>query len=305
MTNVIRFDDRVAVITGAGAGLGRVYALELAKRGAKVVVNDLGGARDGSGKGESAPADNVAKEIKDLGGEAVPNYDNVALAEGGENIIRTAIDAFGKVDIVINNAGILRDKSFVKSDPENWQIVLDVHLTGAFNVTRPAFINMRENGYGRIVMTTSAAGLYGNFGQTNYSAAKMGLVGFMNTLKLEGAKYNIKVNTIAPVAASRLTEDVLPPDMLDKLKPEFVAPMVLYLCSESCNDSGYIFNCALGYYNRAAVITGAGDVVGNGKDVPTPEQVADHWNNIVSLEGGKEFSQVGDQLMDALSKFPA
>jgi len=305
MGNEIRFDDRVAVITGAGAGLGRVYALELAKRGAKVVLNDLGGARDGSGGGGSAPAETVVKEIKDLGGEAVPNFDNVALTEGGENIIKTAIDAFGKVDIVINNAGILRDKSFIKSDHENWQIVIDVHLTGAFNVTRPAFINMKENGYGRIVMTTSAAGLYGNFGQTNYSAAKMGLVGLMNTLKLEGAKYNIKVNTVAPVAASRLTEDVMPPDMLEKLKPEFVAPMVLNLCSESCKDSGYIYNCALGYYNRAAVVTGEGAVVGNGTDVPTPEEVAAQWEKINSLEGRKEFSQVGDQLMDALSKFPS
>ena len=305
MANDIRFDDRVAVITGAGAGLGRVYALELAKRGAKVVVNDLGGARDGSGDGASAPADDVVKEIKDLGGEAVANYDNVALTEGGENIIKTAIDAFGKVDIVINNAGILRDKSFVKQDPENWQIVLDVHLNGAYNVTRPAFINMRENNYGRIVMTTSAAGLYGNFGQTNYSAAKMALVGFMNTLKLEGAKYNIKVNTIAPVAASRLTEDVMPPEMLEKLKPEFVAPIVLNLCSEQCNDSGYIFNCAMGYFNRAAVVTGAGTVVGNGKDVPTPEEVAAQWDKITSLEGGKEFPQIGDQLMDLMSKFPS
>ncbi len=303
MANKIRFDGRVAVITGAGAGLGRVYALELAKRGAKVVVNDLGSARDGSGVGAAAPADTVVKEIKAMGGEAVPNYDNVAITEGGENIIKTAISAFGKVDILINNAGILRDKSFVKSDRENWQIVIDVHLTGAFNVTRPAFINMKDNGYGRIVMTTSAAGLYGNFGQTNYSAAKMGLVGFMNTLKLEGAKYNIKVNTIAPVAASRLTEDVMPPDMLQKLKPEFVAPLVLNLCSENCNDSGYIFNCALGYYNRAAMVTGAGAVVGNGTDIPSPEDVAAQWKKITSLEGGKEFSQVGDQLMDVMSKF--
>jgi len=269
------------------------------------VVNDLGGARDGSGGGGSAPAETVVKEIKDLGGEAVPNFDNVALTEGGENIIKTAVDAFGKVDIVINNAGILRDKSFIKSDRENWQIVVDVHLTGAFNVTKPAFINMRENGYGRIVMTTSAAGLYGNFGQTNYSAAKMGLVGLMNTLKLEGAKYDIKVNTVAPVAASRLTEDVMPPDMLEKLKPEFIAPLVLNLCSENCTDSGYIYNGGPGYYNRAAVVTGKGAVVGNGTDVPTPEEVAAQWEKINSLEGGKEFSQVGDQLMDALSKFPS
>jgi 3-hydroxy-3-methylglutaryl CoA synthase/NAD(P)-dependent dehydrogenase (short-subunit alcohol dehydrogenase family) len=198
----IRFDDRVAVVTGAGAGLGKAYALELAARGAKVVVNDLGGARDGSGQGSASPADTVVDEIKALGGEAVANYDNVATPEGGENIVKTALDTFGGLDIVVNNAGILRDKSFLKMEPENWKAVMDVHLNGAYHVTRPAMAVMKENGYGRIVMTTSAAGLYGNFGQTNYSAAKMALVGLMNTLKLEGQKYNIKVNTIAPIAAS-------------------------------------------------------------------------------------------------------
>ncbi len=234
----IRFDGRVAVITGAGAGLGRVYALELAKRGAKVVVNDLGSARDGSGQGSSAPADQVVREIQALGGEAVANYDNVATPEGGRAIIQTALDAFGTVDILINNAGILRDKSILKMEPENWQAVMDVHLNGAYHVSRPAFAVMKEKGYGRILMTTSAAGLYGNFGQTNYAAAKMGLVGLMNTLKLEGEKYNIKVNTIAPLAASRLTEDVTPPELFQKMKPEFVAPLALYLCSEQCPSAG-------------------------------------------------------------------
>jgi NAD(P)-dependent dehydrogenase (short-subunit alcohol dehydrogenase family) len=223
----IRFDDQVAVITGAGGGLGRVYALELAKRGAKIVVNDLGGSRDGSGGGSSTPAEKVVAEIKALGGEAVANYDNVATPEGGENIIKTAVDAFGKIDILINNAGILRDKSFIKMEPDNWKAVLDVHLAGAYHVSRPAFKVMRENGFGRIIMTTSAAGLYGNFGQTNYSSAKMGLVGLMNTLKLEGKKYNIKVNTVAPIAASRLTEDIMPPELFGKMKPEFVSPLVL------------------------------------------------------------------------------
>ena len=234
----IRFDGRVAIVTGAGAGLGRAYALELAKRGAKVVVNDYGGARDGAGKGSSTPADKVVEEIKAAGGEAIANYDNVATPAGGEGIVKSALDAFGEIDILINNAGILRDKSFLKMDPENWQAVLAVHLNGAYNVTRPAFAAMREKGYGRIVMTTSAAGLYGNFGQTNYSAAKMGLVGFMNTLKIEGAKYNVKVNTIAPVAASRLTEDVMPPEMFQRTLPEYVAGIVLYLCSEECAADG-------------------------------------------------------------------
>ncbi|MGD8961661.1 MAG: SDR family NAD(P)-dependent oxidoreductase, partial [Desulfobacterales bacterium] len=179
----IRFDEQVAIVTGAGAGLGRAYALELARRGARVVVNDLGGARDGSGKGSKSPADQVVAEIKQMGAQAVANYDNVATAEGGENIVQTAMDAFGRVDILINNAGILRDRSFLKMTPEDWQAVLNVHLNGAYFVTRPAMAAMRENGYGRIVMTTSAAGLYGNFGQSNYSAAKLALIGLMNTLK--------------------------------------------------------------------------------------------------------------------------
>ncbi len=293
----VRFDGRVAVITGAGGGLGRVYALELAQRGAKVVVNDFGGARDGEGQGSASPADQVVKEIKGLGGEAVASYDSVATPEGGENIIKTALKAFGRVDILINNAGILRDKGILKMEPENWKIVLDVHLNGAYHVTRPAFKAMRENGYGRIIMTTSAAGLYGNFGQTNYSAAKMGLVGFMNTLKLEGGKYNIKVNTIAPIAASRLTTDILPPELLDKMKPEFVSPMVLYLCSEQCPVSGKIYNAGMGFYNRAAVMTSPGIVIGEGKSVPTVEDVAANWEKILSLKGAREYGQLNDLVL--------
>ncbi len=284
----IRFDDRVAVVTGAGAGLGKAYALELARRGAKVVVNDLGGARDGSGQGSASPAEEVVEEIKDLGGEAVANYDNVATPQGGENIVKTALDAFGRLDILINNAGILRDKSFLKMEPENWKAVMDVHLNGAYHVTRPAMVAMKENGYGRIVMTTSAAGLYGNFGQTNYSAAKMALVGLMNTLKLEGKKYNIKVNTIAPIAASRLTEDVMPPELFEKSKPEFVAPMVMYLCGEHCRETGAIFNSGMGYFNRAAVFTGPTVQLGDPENPPTPEQIHENWNKINSMDGAKE-----------------
>jgi len=301
----IRLDDRVAIVTGAGGGLGRVYALELAKRGAKVVVNDLGGASDGSGEGASTPADNVVTEIKGQGGEAVANYDNVATPEGGEKIVKTALDAFGTVDILINNAGILRDKTFLKMDPENWQSVVDVHLNGAYNVTRPAMQVMKDRGYGRIIMTTSAAGLYGNFGQTNYTAAKMGLVGLMNTLKLEGEKYNIKVNTIAPLAASRLTEDVLPEDLKDKLKPELVAPLVVFLCSERCPVSGNIYNAAIGSFNRAAVVTGSGAVVGDGAEIPTPEQLLPKWDAITSLKGGKEYWQLNEQVGDILAAFSA
>jgi NAD(P)-dependent dehydrogenase (short-subunit alcohol dehydrogenase family)/uncharacterized OB-fold protein/putative sterol carrier protein len=284
----IRFDGRVAIVTGAGAGLGRTYALELARRGARVVVNDFGGARDGAGLGASGPADNVVNEIKAFGGEAVASYDSVATPEGGGNIVKTALAAFGRVDILINNAGILRDKGFLKMEPEAWQAVLDVHLNGAYNVTRPAFQAMRENGYGRIVMTTSAAGLYGNFGQTNYSSAKLALVGFMNTLRLEGQKYNIRINTIAPVAASRLTEDVMPPDMFEKLKPDYIAGVVVHLCSEDCRESGIVVNAAAGYFSRAAILTGPGIMLGDGKNPPTPEDIRDHFKQISNMDGARE-----------------
>jgi len=300
----IRFDGRVAIVTGAGAGLGRVYALELARRGARVVVNDLGGARDGSGKGSKNPADQVVEEIEALGGEAVSNYDSVTSVTGGDNIVRAALDAFGTVDILINNAGILRDKTFLKMEPQSWQAVLDVHLNGAYNVSRPAFGVMKAKGYGRILMTTSAAGLYGNFGQTNYSAAKMGLVGLMNTLKLEGQKYNIKVNTIAPVAASRLTADILPPDFIDKLKPELVAPMALYLVSEQCPVSGNIYNVGMGCFNRAAIVTGPGIVVGDiGREIPDPEQLLAQWENVTTLKGAREYWNATEQVGDVLQAF--
>jgi len=297
----IRFDGRVAVVTGAGAGLGRVYALELAKRGAKVLVNDLGGDRDGPGGGSSSPADKVVGEIQALGGEAAANYDSVSTAEGGEKIVQAAMKAFGRIDILINNAGILRDKSFLKMEPENWQAVLGVHLNGAYNVSRPAFQAMREQGYGRIVMTTSAAGLYGNFGQTNYSSAKMGLIGMMNTLKLEGAKYNIKVNTVAPVAASRLTEDVMPPEMFQKMQPEFVAGLVLFYCSEACKETGRIINAAAGFYSRAAIVTGAGAIVGDGKTPPSVEDIRANWKKINALHGATEMGDANAAVMSFIS----
>jgi 3-hydroxy-3-methylglutaryl CoA synthase/NAD(P)-dependent dehydrogenase (short-subunit alcohol dehydrogenase family)/putative sterol carrier protein len=300
----LHFDGRVAVVTGAGAGLGRTYAIELAKRGAKVVVNDLGGARDGSGEGSVAPADAVVEEIKAFGGEAVASYDSVANTQGGENIINTAVKTFGRIDILINNAGILRDRSFLKMAPENWKAVLDVHLNGAYNVTRPAMRIMKTNGYGRIVMTSSAAGLYGNFGQTNYSAAKMALVGLMNTLKLEGQKYGINVNTIAPIAASRLTEDVMPPDLFEKCQPEFVAPLVLYLCSEKCNETGAIFNSGMGYFSRAAILTGPGVNLGDPENPPSPEQISQNWEKINSLEGARELEDANAAIFALIAPQP-
>jgi NAD(P)-dependent dehydrogenase (short-subunit alcohol dehydrogenase family)/acyl dehydratase/putative sterol carrier protein len=293
----IRFDDRVAIVTGAGGGLGRVYALELARRGARVVVNDLGGPRDGHGSGSQRPADEVVEEIRAAGGEAVANYDSVATAEGGQAIVDTALNAFGRLDILVNNAGILRDKTFAKMEPHMWQGVLDVHLAGAYHVTRPAFLAMREAGYGRIVMTTSAAGLFGNFGQTNYGAAKMGLVGMMNTLKLEGAKYNILVNTVAPLATTRLTEDVLPETLQEKLQPEYVAPLVLYLCSEQCPVSGRVYNAGMGTFGRAAVMSAPGVQL----EEATPEAVAAHWERITSLHGAQEYEDANAALMAMLN----
>jgi 3-hydroxy-3-methylglutaryl CoA synthase/NAD(P)-dependent dehydrogenase (short-subunit alcohol dehydrogenase family)/putative sterol carrier protein len=296
----IRFDDQVAVVTGAGGGLGRSYALELARRGARVVVNDLGGARDGSGASTSL-ADSVVEEITTAGGTAVASYDSVATLEGGQNIVQTALDNFGRIDILINNAGILRDKSFAKMTPEMWGAVLDVHLQGAFNVTHPAFKAMREQGYGRIVMTTSAAGLFGNFGQTNYSAAKLGIVGLMNTLKLEGEKYNIKVNTVAPLATTRLTEDVLPPDFAERLGPELVTPLVIYLCSQQCADTGLVLNAGMGFFSRAAVVSGFGAWPGDGDGSPGVGEIHRNWEKIASLRGAQEYPNANAALMDMLS----
>jgi NAD(P)-dependent dehydrogenase (short-subunit alcohol dehydrogenase family) len=287
----IDFSGRVAIVTGAGAGLGRNYALELAKRGAKVVINDLGGTRDGAGSSDAA-ANKVVDEIKALGGQAVPNYDNVATAAGGSNIVKTAVDAFGKVDILINNAGILRDKTFNKMEEENWDAVMNVHLRGAYCVSKPAFEVMRSNNYGRIIMTTSGAGLFGNFGQSNYASAKMGLIGLTNVLKIEGAKYNIKTNVIVPVAASRLTEDVLPPEFFEKMKPDYIAPAVLYMCSEECQDSGTIINATLGYFSRTAILTGPGAIISKDGKIPSPEDVRDNWGKITSLESPKYFNQL-------------
>lgn len=247
----VRLDGRVAVVTGAGGGLGKAHALLLAARGAKVVVNDLGGSLDGSG-GSSSMADQVVAEIREAGGEAVANYDSVATVEGGEGIIRSAIEAFGTIDIVVNNAGILRDKSFVKMTPAMIEAVIDVHLKGAFYVTAPAFKVMREKGYGRIVFTTSSAGLFGNFGQANYGAAKMGLVGLSAVLAIEGLKYGIQSNVIAPIARTRMTESMLGP-LADALGPEEVAPVVAYLCSEASSVTHEVFSVGGGRVARVFV----------------------------------------------------
>lgn len=293
----VRFDGRVAIVTGAGGGLGRAHALLLASRGAKVVVNDLGGSRDGTGGGGHNMADQVVDEIKKAGGEAVANYNGVDTHEGGEAIVKTALDTWGKIDIVIANAGILRDRAFHNLTEEDWDKIFAVHVKGSFNVIQPAFRVMRQNNYGRIIVTTSNAGLYGNFGQANYSSAKTALLGFASTLELEGAKYNIKANVIAPVAASRLTEDVMPPPVLEKLQPELVSPVVAYLCSEECQESGNIFTAGGGYVGRAVIVESKGAFFPH----PTIEDVRDNIANIKDMSGAEEFTNAFDEVSKRLT----
>jgi NAD(P)-dependent dehydrogenase (short-subunit alcohol dehydrogenase family) len=285
----IDYEGRVAVVTGAGGGLGRSHALLLASRGAKVVVNDLGGSRDGSGAG-SEMADQVVQEITDAGGEAVANYDSVATWDGGAAVVQTAIDTWGRVDIVVNNAGILRDVSFQKMEEPQLDLVLKVHLYGGFHVAKAAWPHMREANYGRVINTTSGSGLYGNFGQSNYSAAKLGLVGLTRTLALEGQKYGITANVIAPVAASRMTEDIMPPQLLEVLQPENVSPLVGYLASEGCTESGRIFSVGGGYIARVAIVEGPGATFEEGFG---PDDVAAKFDEISSIalgEGNAEFT---------------
>ncbi len=248
---MIDFQNRVAIVTGAGRGLGAEHAKLLASRGAAVIVNDPGVGTDGT-EGEQRPADEVVAAIKDAGGAAVADYGSVSDPAAAEAMVDTAVDEYGRIDIVINNAGILRDKAFHNLEWDNLHAVLDVHLKGAFYVTRPAFRLMREQGYGRIVMTSSASGLLGNFGQANYGAAKMGLVGLMNVLAIEGAKNDIKVNAIAPVAGTRMTQELLGP-MADKLEPALVSPVVAYLASEACDVTGEVYSVAGGTVSRMFV----------------------------------------------------
>ena len=247
MADKYRYDGQVVVVTGAGNGLGKQYALFYASRGAKVVVNDLGGTFNGKPGGSSAVADLVVKEIKDAGGEAVANYDNVL---NGERIIKTAIDAWGRVDILINNAGILRDITLRNMKDEDWDVIIDVHVNGAMKTARAAWLFFRKQRYGKVINTSSSSGLFGNFGQSNYAAAKMALIGFTETLAKEGAKYNIHCNALAPGAASRLTQTVWPPEMMDVMKPDFVVPLVGVLTHSSCTETGSIFEAAAAHYSK-------------------------------------------------------
>ncbi|MCU1452735.1 MAG: putative oxidoreductase [Acidimicrobiales bacterium] len=286
------YDGKVAIITGAGGGLGRSHALELAARGALVVVNDLGGSVDGEG-GSHTAAQQVVDEITAAGGEATANYDSVATPEGGAAIVQTALDAFGRVDIVINNAGILRDAAFKNMDAEKLEPVLDVHLKGAFYVTQAAWQHMREQNYGRIVNTSSAAGIFGNFGQTNYGAAKAGLVGLTRVLAVEGGKNNIKANAIAPVARTRMTEELLG-DMADKLDPKFITPVVAWLAHEDVPVSGEVYSCGGGHVAR--IFTG---VTPGWTDVEnlTVEDIRDHFDEIRDEEGYAVPGNLTDELM--------
>ena len=291
MSKELRFDGRVAIVTGAGQGLGRSHALLLASRGAKVLVNDLGGSTAGEGK-SSETADLVVEEITRAGGEAVANYDSV---EDGDAIVRTAMDTWGRVDIVINNAGILRDKSFKNMTDADWDIIFRVHNYGAYKVTKAAWPIMTEQGYGRVLFTTSSAGLYGNFGQTNYGSAKLSLVGFANTLSLEGQRKNVLVNTIAPFAASRLTEGLLPPAVFDSLKPEYVSPIVAYLCSEDNETTGGVYEVGGGFYSSLRWERTKGRLFRLGRDV-SPDDIHSSWKQINDFSDVQHISSVMESL---------
>ena len=295
----LRFDDRVAIVTGGGGGLGREHALLLAARGAKVVVNDVGGAVDGTGSSQ-APAQATVEHIQALGGTAVADTNTVATPAGGEAIVRTALDAFGRLDIVINNAGILRDKAFHHMTPELLEPVLDVHLRGAFNVTRPAWLAFRERSYGRVLLTASNSGILGNFGQSNYGAAKMGLVGLARVLSLEGAKYNIKVNVLAPMARTRMTEELLGP-LAARLDPAAVAPVAAWLVHEDCPVTGEIYSAAGGRVARMFI----GLTRGWYQPELTVEDVRDHFEQIRDETGYTVPASVAEEVQGLLQHVTA
>lgn len=278
----IDFKDRVAVVTGAGGGLGRTYALELAKRGCKVVVNDPGVARDGTG-GDSAPADQVVAEIQAAGGEAVASHDGVETEAGGQAIVAAATDTWGRLDVLIHNAGILRDRSFAKMTADEWKAVLAVHLDGGFNVSNPAFKVMKAAGYGRMLMTTSVSGLFGNFGQASYGAAKMGLVGLMNVLTIEGKKYDIKVNGLSPTAHTRMTGDLKREGLPDVSRDTgHVTAAAVFMVSEACQDTGVIIHAGHGFYGRIQVAHNDGVFLG--REPTSVEDFADNWGRITAFD---------------------
>lgn len=275
MSESVRFEDKVVIVTGAGGGLGRGHALLFAQHGARVIVNDLGGSAHGEGANASA-ADRVVAEIREAGGEAVANHDSVT---DGDKIVQNALDAFGRVDVVVNNAGILRDKSFAKMEDADWDLVYRVHVEGAYKVTRAAWPHLRDQNYGRIIFTSSTSGIYGNFGQANYGMAKLGLYGLTRTLAVEGRKNNILVNAIAPTGGTRMTEGLIPASVFDLLKPELVSPLVVYLGSEQCHDSAGLYEVGGGWIGKVRWERS----LGAGFDPHagfSPEDVAAQWQTI-------------------------
>ena len=287
----IRFDGKVAIVTGAGGGLGKQHALELARRGAKVVVNDLGGSVDGSG-GSSAAAEAVVAEIAAAGGEAIANGSSVTDDAGVQRMIQDAMDKWGRIDIIVANAGVLRDKSFSKMEIADFEFVLNVHLMGTVKPVKAAWEIMKAQNYGRVVVTTSSTGLYGNFGQSNYGAAKLALIGFMQTMKIEGQKNNIHFNAISPVAATRMTENLMPPEMLEKLKPEYVTPGVVFLCSEEA-PTGAILTAGAGCFALSQVCETEGVYLGEGG--LSVEEVRDNWKKITDEEGRQAYFAGAEQ----------
>ncbi|GAC1577454.1 MAG: SDR family oxidoreductase [Sphingomicrobium sp.] len=296
----LRFDDKVVIVTGAGGGLGRQYALMFGSRGAKVVVNDLGGNSVGGGKSPAA-ADQVVEAIRAEGGEAVANHDSV---EDGSRIVETALDAFGTVDVVVNNAGILRDVSFHKMTELDWALIQNIHVNGSKAVTQAAWPILRDKSYGRIVMTTSAAGIYGNFGQANYAAAKLGILGLANALAEEGRSKNIRVNTIAPIAASRMTETVFPKALLDNLGPEAISPLVGWLTHDSCTETKGLFEVGAGYIAKLRWERAQGHYFGRSGEF-TLEDIARHWSSIVDFSDAEHPTVMNDSLEAVLRALKA
>jgi NAD(P)-dependent dehydrogenase (short-subunit alcohol dehydrogenase family) len=294
-------EGRVAVITGAGRGIGREHALLFAKEGAKIVVNDLGGSNEGDGA-DTGPAHEVAEEIKAAGGFAVVNTENVSTWSGAESVVQQAIDEFGGLDILVNNAGILRDKTFVKMELADFRTVMDVHLMGSVHCTRAAWSHMKDRNYGRIVMTSSGAGLYGNFGQSNYGAAKMALIGLMNVIKLEGARNGILINAVAPIAATRMTEALMPKHALAHLKSEYVSAAVAYLCSDSCSSTGHVISAGAGYFARAQMMEGDGVFI-EGEAAGDPDAVAPAYDRIADLSRAAPFASAPDYIDKVLGRF--
>lgn len=297
----IRFDDKVVIVTGAGGGIGRAHALLFAKHGAKVIVNDLGGSTQGEGANSEA-ALKVVEEIKAAGGTAIANPDNVI---NGDRIVECAMDNFGRIDIVVNNAGILRDKSFPKMTDEDWDLIYKVHVEGAYKTTKAAWAHMKENNFGRVIFTSSTSGIYGNFGQANYGMAKLGLYGFTRTLAIEGRKNNIFVNAIAPTGGTRMTEGLFPPGAFDKLKPELVSPLVAYLCSEECQETGSLFEVGGGWMGKVRWERSLG-IGFNPDEGFTPEDVAANFEKLCSFEGAvhpKDNIEALKELMANIQKF--